>query len=102
MKEVTSADFQKNFGLYKRQALAEPVTIRIHGRPTLVVLSAAEYERLTKGLPPRGPIPVSMAEPNFTAPIPDFTHELAELEKIASSTPSGFRFDDDLSDDMPD
>jgi prevent-host-death family protein len=43
---VTTADFIKNFGSLTDQAQAEPVTITKHGRDRLVVMSAAEYQRL--------------------------------------------------------
>ena len=45
---VSTADFIKNYGSLADQALAEPVTITKHGRDRLVVVSAAEYERLKK------------------------------------------------------
>ncbi len=45
-KTVTSAEFQKAFGRYREIALAEPVSITNHGRESLVLLSAAEYQRL--------------------------------------------------------
>jgi prevent-host-death family protein len=43
---VTSAAAQKNFGRYREQALAEPVIVTQHGKPSVVIVSAAEYERL--------------------------------------------------------
>lgn len=46
MTEVTSAEFQKNFGTYKKEALKKPVEISIHGKPTLVMLSKQEFDRL--------------------------------------------------------
>ena len=46
MAIVTSAEVQKNFGRYREQALAEPVVITQYGKPSVVILSAAEYERL--------------------------------------------------------
>jgi prevent-host-death family protein len=46
--EVTARDVQKMFGRYHDQALAAPVTVTKYGRPSVVILSAAEYERLRK------------------------------------------------------
>jgi len=46
MTNVTSAEAQKNFGRYREQALAEPVTVTQYGKPSVVMISAAEYERL--------------------------------------------------------
>jgi len=45
---VSTADFIKNFGTLADQALAEPVRITKHGRDRLVVVSAAEYDRLKR------------------------------------------------------
>ena len=46
MTIVTSAEAQKNFGRYREQALAEPVVVTQYGKPSVVMISAAEYERL--------------------------------------------------------
>jgi len=46
MPIVTSAEPQKNFGRYREQALAEPVIVTHYGKPSVVMTSAAEYERL--------------------------------------------------------
>lgn len=46
MAIVTSAEAQKNFGRYREQALAEPVVVTQYGKPSVVIISAAEYERL--------------------------------------------------------
>jgi prevent-host-death family protein len=46
MSVVSSAEFQRNLGLYQDRALAEPVTITKNGRERLVLLSVDEYHRL--------------------------------------------------------
>ena len=46
MSVVSSAEFQRNLGLYQDKALAEPVTITKNGRERLVLLSVDEYQRL--------------------------------------------------------
>ena len=46
MAVITSAEAQKNFGRYREQALAEPVVVTQYGKPSVVILSASEYERL--------------------------------------------------------
>lgn len=46
--QVTAREVQKMFGRYHDQALAAPVTVTKYGRPSVVILSAAEYERLRK------------------------------------------------------
>jgi prevent-host-death family protein len=45
---VTTADFIKNYGSLADRALSEPLTITKNGRDRLVVLSAEEYERLSR------------------------------------------------------
>jgi prevent-host-death family protein len=45
---ISTADFLKNFGTLADTALAEPVHITKHGRDRLVMLSAAEYDRLKR------------------------------------------------------
>lgn len=45
---VTTADFIKHYGSLADRALSEPLTITKNGRDRLVVLSAAEYERLKR------------------------------------------------------
>jgi prevent-host-death family protein len=46
MITVTSAEFQRNFGLYQDKALTEPVAVTRNGRERIVVISAEEYRRL--------------------------------------------------------
>jgi len=46
MAVVTSAEAQKNFGRYREQALAEPIVVTQYGKPSVVIVSAAEYQRL--------------------------------------------------------
>jgi prevent-host-death family protein len=48
MSTITSAEFQRNVGLYEDRALAEPVTITKNGRERLVLLSVEEYQRLKR------------------------------------------------------
>ncbi|HZL00594.1 MAG TPA: type II toxin-antitoxin system prevent-host-death family antitoxin [Caulobacteraceae bacterium] len=45
---VTSAQFQKSFGRYREAALKAPVTITNHGRESLVLMAADEYQRLRR------------------------------------------------------
>jgi prevent-host-death family protein len=45
---ISTADFIKNFGVLADQALSEPVRITKHGRDRLVMVSAAEYDRLKR------------------------------------------------------
>lgn len=83
MKAVTSAEFQKNFGQFKREALSAPVSVLVHGRPTLVVLSQDQYDALLSG--------------QEIAPEADTSAgDVAELERIAQA--SSMRFSDQTVD----
>lgn len=46
MSIVTSAEVQKNFARYREQALADPVVVVQYGKPSVVINSATEYERM--------------------------------------------------------
>jgi prevent-host-death family protein len=48
MITISSAEFQRNFGVYQDKALTEPVAITRNGRERLVVVSADEYRRLKR------------------------------------------------------
>ena len=37
---VTSADFQRNIGLYQDEALKKPLAVTMNGRPRTVLISA--------------------------------------------------------------
>lgn len=45
-QSVSSVEASKAFGRISRQALAAPITITHHGHDSLVLMSAAEYQRL--------------------------------------------------------
>src|SRR5262245_16496174 len=45
-EKVSAAEFQNNFGRYAEAARRAPVIVTRYGRDELVVLSAAEYQRL--------------------------------------------------------
>eukprot|EP01031_Cornospumella_fuschlensis_P016842 gene16842-20589_t len=47
MKLLTSRDFNRDVSLAKRAAQVEPVVITDRGQPTHVLMSIAEYRRLT-------------------------------------------------------
>ena len=46
MPTIKATDFQKRVGEFSDIARREPVTVTRHGRPSLVLLSAEDYERL--------------------------------------------------------
>jgi prevent-host-death family protein len=55
MVTITAAELQRRFGRYRDLALKEPVSVTHHGRESLVMLSAEEYQRL-KALDDRQPL----------------------------------------------
>lgn len=46
MHSATAAEVAKNFGAFREQAQHEPVVVTQYGRPSVVILSAEEFERL--------------------------------------------------------
>jgi len=46
MTITNASEFQKHLGEFSSIARREPVTITRHGRPSLVLLAAEDYERL--------------------------------------------------------
>lgn len=46
MATVSASDFQRRVGEFSDVARREPVTVTRHGRPSLVLLSAEDYQRL--------------------------------------------------------
>ncbi|HEX9465479.1 MAG TPA: type II toxin-antitoxin system Phd/YefM family antitoxin [Alphaproteobacteria bacterium] len=55
MIKVSSTEFQNEVGRYIDAAQAEPVVVTSHGREKAVVISPAEYRRLTSPAPGRPP-----------------------------------------------
>ena len=47
--QVSATEFQQNVGRYQDAALQAPVVITKHGRPHMVLMSAALFQRLMKG-----------------------------------------------------
>lgn len=48
MTRVTATEFKNNIGAFSDAAMQEPVIITSHQRDRLVLLSADEYQRLTR------------------------------------------------------
>lgn len=46
MQTVSAADIQKNFGQFREIALSEGVVVTAHGKPSVAIISFAEYQRL--------------------------------------------------------
>lgn len=82
--KVTASEFQKEYGRYASLAKRQPLTVTNHGRDELVVLDAAEYERLRR-LDTRVAMPVeAMSEAEFrrleaASPIPEESKALDHL-----------------------
>ena len=48
MKEIAATEVKNRFGHVLEMTMTEPVTIEKKGRPVAVILSFAEYQRLTE------------------------------------------------------
>ena len=46
MRQASSADVQKNFGEYRVAAESEPVQVMHYNKPSVVIVSSEEYNRL--------------------------------------------------------
>lgn len=81
MSVVSSAEFQRNLGLYQDKALAEPVTITKNGRERLVLLSVNEYHRLK-----------TRAECDSGAPHPEHTRDRSRsVEALTKALKEAFK-----------
>jgi prevent-host-death family protein len=52
-KSISTTEFMRDFGKYHDEARQHPLTLTKHGRPSVVVISADLYERMTTNLDPR-------------------------------------------------
>jgi len=86
--KVSTAEFIKNYGLLADKALSEPVTITKNGRDRLVVLSAEEFERLTR-------------RDRRVVKLEDFTAEEIDLIAKAEVPPGYEHLDAELKDWVP-
>jgi prevent-host-death family protein len=83
LTKVTASEFQQAFGALSDKARHEPVVITKHGRPSLVVMAAEEWERLKRrdrhvGL--TAELPEEWVEAVRHAQVPDeFAHLDTEL-----------------------
>jgi len=48
MVEASSADVSRNFSQYREKAEAEPVVVLHYNKPSVVIISAQEFERLKR------------------------------------------------------
>lgn len=46
MRKIAAAEVQKNFGQFREKAIREGVVVTAHGKPSVVIIGYAEYERL--------------------------------------------------------
>lgn len=82
--KVSASEFQQAFGALSDKARREPVVITKHGRDSLVVMSAEEWQRLKRrdrqvGLTTE--LPEEWVEAVRSADVPDeFAHLDAELK----------------------
>jgi len=48
MLSIPAAEAQRDFGLYERKALTQPVAVTHDGEPSVVMISIEEYRRLKR------------------------------------------------------
>lgn len=80
-RSVTTAEFIRHFGRYHDEARRAPLTLTKHGRPSLVVLSADAYQRLTTQSDPRRAYAAGETPPDLAALI------VAELDRESAEQP---------------
>jgi prevent-host-death family protein len=90
--KISAAEFQNNFGRYADAARAGPVVVTRYGRDELVVLSAAEYERMRASF--RRVVVLNQATPDEAA-------ELLEALANAPKTPEAVALDHLMDDTAP-
>jgi prevent-host-death family protein len=88
--KISAAEFQNNFGRYADAAKQAPVVVTRYGRDELVVLSAAEYERLRAS--DRRVVVLSETAPDEAA-------ELLQALANAPKTPASAALDHLMDDD---
>jgi prevent-host-death family protein len=52
-KSISTTEFMRDFGKYHDEAQKHPITLTKHGRPSVVVVPADLYERMTTNSDPR-------------------------------------------------
>jgi prevent-host-death family protein len=82
--KVSASEFQQAFGALSDKARHEPVVITKHGRDSLVVMSAEEYQRLKR----------RDRKVGLTAELPE---EWVEAVRIAKVPEEFAALDDELS-----
>lgn len=78
MKSVSAAEFKKKTGTYQDMALSEPVMITKHERPALVLMSYAEYQKLSGHIRKAAP-PAEMGD------LPRVSIEAMKMAKIKAA-----------------
>ncbi len=48
MLKIPDAEFQRDIGRYQDMTLTQPIEVTRHGRARTVLISAVEYQRLTR------------------------------------------------------
>jgi prevent-host-death family protein len=90
--KISAAEFQKNFGRYVDAAKQAPVVVTRYGRDELVVLSAAEYQRLRASF--RRVVALNETTPDEAA-------QLLQALANAPASPEAQTLDHLMDDDAP-
>ena len=86
---VSSGEFQRQFGRFREIAQREPVTVTSHGRESVVLLAASEYEKYLR-------MKKSNREVLLTSEIPE--DELRAFQEIGIP-PETMQFNDEIEDE---
>jgi len=79
MDTVTASEFQKNFGRYQAQAQRGAVRVTSHGRDSVVLISAEDYERY-KSIDDRVSMSVGDLPDDLVQELEDSLKEMAHIE----------------------
>jgi len=79
MDTVTASEFQKNFGRYQAQAQRGAVKVTSHGRDSVVLISAEDYERF-KSIDDRVAMSIADLPDDLVQAMDDGLEELKDVE----------------------
>jgi len=79
MPTVTASELQKNFGRYQLQAQREAIKVTSHGRDSVVLISAHDYERY-RAMDMRRAYHVSEAPDDILEALEESLEEMKDVE----------------------
>ena len=79
MTTVTASELQKNFGKYQVQAQRQPIKVTSHGRDSVALISAEDYERY-RAMDTRRAYHVSDVPEDIAQALEDSLEEMKDIE----------------------